>query len=325
MARVLILRAGALGDILLLRRAVFALRRGGHAALTLLAPQGPASALRGPGPSGVDDVIPWEKAEVAELASDAPRLDGPLAVRLRGFDAALAYTRNHSMIANLGQFIPQVTPWDPEPPPGVGHASRWLAQATTPLTAGVEDIPPVHAPSAEEAASAAPWLARLPAGFLALHPGSGSLGKNWPAEAFAAAAQALTPGRPWLLVEGPADQVAAAALRSPNSVSARALPPRVLGAILAQAGLFLGNDSGVSHLAAAWGAPTLALFGPTDPAVWGPVGPRVATLRSPTLSMADLSVEEVLATAGSAAGSLSIDRSDRGLLTATFGACIMPE
>ncbi|HLA79426.1 MAG TPA: glycosyltransferase family 9 protein [Vicinamibacteria bacterium] len=305
MARVLILRAGALGDILLLRRAVFALRRGGHA-LTLLAPQGPASALRGPGPCEVDDVIPWEKAEVAELASDAPRLDGSLAVRLRGFDAALGYTRSHSMIASLGRLIPQVIPWDPEPPSGLGHASRWLAQATTPLAAGTGPIPPVHAPSAQEAGSAAPWLARLPAGFLALHPGSGSPRKNWPAEAFAAAAQALTAGRPWLLVEGPADQAAAAALRSPNSVSAQALPPRVLGAILAQAGLFLGNDSGVSHLAAAWGAPTLALFGPTDPAVWGPVGPRVATLRSPTRSMADLSVEEVLAWAGKAAGPLSI-------------------
>ena len=56
---------------------------------------------------------------------------------------------------------------------------------------------------------------------------------------------------------------------------------RTLGAALSRAGLFLGNDSGASHLAAASGAPTLALFGPTDPALWAPVGPSVATLRAP--------------------------------------------
>ena len=60
---------------------------------------------------------------------------------------------------------------------------------------------------------------------------------------------------------------------------ARELPLRVLGAVLARAGLYVGNDSGVSHLAAACGAPTLALFGPTDPALWAPVGPRVRPSR----------------------------------------------
>ena len=74
----------------------------------------------------------------------------------------------------------------------------------------------------------------------------------------------------------------------------------MLGAALARAGLFLGNDAGVSHLAAATGAPTLALFGPTDPALWAPVGPRVATLRAPSASLAALDLEAVVA-AGAAA------------------------
>jgi heptosyltransferase III len=42
---------------------------------------------------------------------------------------------------------------------------------------------------------------------------------------------------------------------------------------------FIGNDSGPGHLAAAVGVATFTLFGPTDPAVWGPVGPRVFSLR----------------------------------------------
>jgi ADP-heptose:LPS heptosyltransferase len=44
---------------------------------------------------------------------------------------------------------------------------------------------------------------------------------------------------------------------------------------LAGASLYVGNDSGITHLAAAAGAPVVALFGPTDPAVWAPRGPRV--------------------------------------------------
>jgi ADP-heptose:LPS heptosyltransferase len=48
-----------------------------------------------------------------------------------------------------------------------------------------------------------------------------------------------------------------------------------LAAILSRAALVVGNDSGVTHLAALSGAPTLALFGPFDPAYWSPIGPRV--------------------------------------------------
>jgi ADP-heptose:LPS heptosyltransferase len=77
-------------------------------------------------------------------------------------------------------------------------------------------------------------------------------------------------------------------------VRAHHLPLRVLGALLARAALYVGNDSGVTHLAAAWGAPTLALFGPTDPAQWAPLGPRVRTLRAPDGRMPSLGVASVL-------------------------------
>ena len=59
----------------------------------------------------------------------------------------------------------------------------------------------------------------------------------------------------------------------------------------AGAARFVGNDSGPGHLAAITGTPTLALFGPTDPARWRPLGPHVKVLRREPLEA--LGVEEV--------------------------------
>ena len=56
-----------------------------------------------------------------------------------------------------------------------------------------------------------------------------------------------------------------------------------LASWLATARIFIGNDSGPAHLAAAVGTPVVALFGPTDPAVWAPRGPRVAIAAAPAL------------------------------------------
>jgi ADP-heptose:LPS heptosyltransferase len=77
---------------------------------------------------------------------------------------------------------------------------------------------------------------------------------------------------------------------------------RVLAALLHHAGLYVGNDSGVTHLAAAWGAPTLALFGPTDPRLWAPVGPFVRCLRGQGGVIDALAVADVVAAARELAG-----------------------
>ena len=194
--------------------------------------------------------------------------------------------------------IPNVIAVDHAPAPGV-HAAEWYARPLAGLGRVSEADPPVLLPSDAERAQADHWMQRLPPDFIAIHPGSGSPAKNWPAARFAALARTLSPARPWLLVQGPADAAAAALLaREPGAVAARELPARALGALLAHAGLYVGNDSGVTHLAAACGAPTLALFGPTDPAQWAPVGPRVTVIRAPGGRMDHLEVDEVIARLG---------------------------
>ncbi len=290
------MRAGALGDVLLLRRAIGALRRHGWTA-AILAPRASGSTLLGPGDSEVDHLIDWDRADVAALLDEGATVPQRLADELRRFDLALVYSRSEPLVAQLRTMIPDALAVDPAPPPGV-HAARWYAGPLEALGLDTADDPAPLLPTADERAQAAHWLDRLPERFLAVHPGSGSPAKNWRLTRVAALVRALSPDHAWLLVSGPADEGAAAALTGERgAVRARELSPRVLGALLAQAGLFVGNDSGVTHLAAAIGAPTPALVGPTEPAQWTPVGPAVTVLRAPHGAMDQLDVEPVLAAA----------------------------
>jgi heptosyltransferase-3 len=125
--------------------------------------------------------------------------------------------------------------------------------------------------------------------------------KVWPAERFAAAfhllASSVLPGaRPVVLAgPGPAEREIAerllAALRDPiDLVGVLSLPEAA--AVLQRSALFIGNDSGLMHLSAATGAPTIGLFGPTDAATYAPMG--VCATAVTAGSMDALSVDEVL-------------------------------
>jgi ADP-heptose:LPS heptosyltransferase len=109
-----------------------------------------------------------------------------------------------------------------------------------------------------------------------MHPGAGSHRKRWPAERFAALGASLVRrGLQVVLIEGPADAEVVAQVQEHAGLPfpvLRDLDTRLLAAALAEARCFVGNDSGVTHLAGAVGTPTLALFGPTDPASWAPLG-----------------------------------------------------
>jgi heptosyltransferase-3 len=230
----------------------------------------------------------------AALAGLAPST--PFAASLRS-DIALALTRSPDLVAALRPHAPRVLAHDPTPPRGRA-AAEWLAAPVRTLGLDVPLALPALDFTPEEHRAARALATGLPSRFVALHVGSGSPDKNWPAERFRALAARLAEGRPWLLVTGAADAEARAALATaPGAVAVHAAPVRVLGALLARAAVFVGNDSGVSHLAAASGAPTLALFGPTDPATWSPLGPAVATLRSPDGRMAGLDLASVEAAA----------------------------
>lgn len=292
MPNALLVRAGALGDVLLLRPAVFALKRAGFR-VVLMAPAHSGAALLGPGPSEVNGLISWDRADVAHLMSDED-VASPSSLRreLGAFDLAIAYTRNQALARNLAKLVPSVIAWDPTPPAGGFHAARCFAEPLARLGLDVAQDPPPASPTDAERREADAVAARLSPAFLAIHPGSGSPSKNWPGPSFRALADRLAGDRAWLLVEGPADRAAVESLGG-GALVARELPPRVLGSLLSRSGIFVGNDSGVSHLAAAFGAPVVALFGPTDPSIWRPLGTRVRALRSGTGRMEGLGIEAV--------------------------------
>jgi ADP-heptose:LPS heptosyltransferase len=134
--------------------------------------------------------------------------------------------------------------------------------------------------------------------FGAIHPGSGSPHKNWPLERFLETAEILRDLYQVQLIFllGPVEQESGLIL---NGIQARGwpvirgLPLPLLAGVLSLCAGYLGNDSGVSHLAAALGVPTVVLFGPTDPAFWSPQGPAVRILK-PSIHCAPCDRETML-------------------------------
>jgi ADP-heptose:LPS heptosyltransferase len=120
---------------------------------------------------------------------------------------------------------------------------------------------------------------------IALHPGSGSERKNWPEANWAELLQLLVTHTGWslLLVGGEAEgdrlQQLAAPLPPHRVTIAQHLPLAELATRLQPCTAFVGHDSGITHLAAALGLPTFALWGDTVEAVWRPPGKHVVILR----------------------------------------------
>lgn len=112
---------------------------------------------------------------------------------------------------------------------------------------------------------------------VALHPGTGdhAPGRRWPLARFAVVAQRLAQqGAALVLVGGPQERGLARELTAqvePHPIDLTGKTTlKQLGAVLRRCQAFLGNDSGVMHLATAVGTPVVALFGPSNPLAWGP-------------------------------------------------------
>lgn len=178
--------------------------------------------------------------------------------------------------------------------PSVPELDRHAVQhSLAPLAAvGITtgDQEPVVVPAPAEVEQASRILAELDLkpGFWALHPGAGKAQNVWPALRFAEVVRrAVAAGHQVLILHGPADASAlnglVAGLGELVGAAVRIAPACSIGvgaALLQEADRFLCNDTGVMHLAGALKVPTIALFGPTDPALWKPPAAEVIALVS---------------------------------------------
>ena len=284
--RVLVVRPGGIGDAVLLLPMLRALRAAAPGSAVDVLCEGrnaPVFELSGL----ADRVLRYDAAPFATLRAlrrgrYAAVLDteqfhhfsGVLAARTRaplrvGFNVAPA---------RLGLYTHTV-PYDLQ---GAEDAQfgRILAAA---LGVPAVDLPPCEVSIPSERLPPPPD--GLPARFVALHPGGSVPCKRWGEGRYAALVAALREraGLASVLVGAAEDRPAAA--RIARETGALDLCGRLdLGgtaAVCARAGLLVGPDSGIAHLAVAAGARAVVLFGPSDPLKWGPTAGRGAALREP--------------------------------------------
>jgi heptosyltransferase III len=194
------------------------------------------------------------------------------------------------------------------PPPLIGphqHVALQLLGALAPLGVAVAKdvralsraLPVLRWPveAQEEARTAWKAINQTEQPRIAIHPGSGSARKRWPAAHLAGLLRDLQRDCAPVLIEGPQDgAVVAEILTQVEGVPVvRDLSVAGLAAFICDCALYVGNDSGATHLAGLLGLPTVALFGPTDPACWAPLGPHVVMLQSATGHLDDLPVSVV--------------------------------
>ena len=238
--RRLIVRPGGIGDVILSLPALECLRAD---YTEIWVPRRSVPLIHG---ADAVDAIEATGLDLLELGL-APQ---QLTDRLGGFDEILSWYG--ASRAEFRSCLPQARFFDALPPAGaaVHAADFFLAQARTICGCPGAAIPKIP-------------LERWNGGFAVIHPFSGSPKKNWPLERFRALAARLSQHLPVIWCAGPEERLESAQ---------RFESLGDLAAWLAGASLFIGNDSGITHLAAAVGTPVVAVFQASDPQVWAPRG-----------------------------------------------------
>ena len=291
--RVLVVFPGALGDVLLTRPALQALR--------LLFPDlkidyaGPLSYLklfRGE----LNTIFDLDGPEFLGIFSPVADWPGKLRRFVQPYTKVIIWSGKWRKQALCRVGGTKVYRAPAKPAPGFsGHISRWFLNSLKPLFPDLPE-PSFPLPVLRIRRTAAP-SARKP--FIAVHPGSGSRRKNWPLPNFLSLANMLRARTGlrlmWLL--GPAEAGWKQQLPAGDERLVQR-PLEEVAAVLKQAALYVGNDSGISHLAAQLGCPTVVLFLETEARVWHPVGPSVHVITeggSPDLSEKTVSLHRTAA------------------------------
>ena len=321
--RILVIRGGAIGDFVLTLPAIRMLRQTlPHCHLEILGYRHIAElALHGgpePGTTYADAVRHIEYGPMAAFFARNGQLAPDLCAYFAGFQQVVSWLFDPDGIfaANLERAGVKNFLGVHEKITDQQHASVQLARGLERMAIFLDENATRLSPTEATAAAADAWLAGQAAPrpredvkkltqdaaarpLVALHPGSGSPRKNWPAGNWQRLGDRIASGGArLLLIGGEADDSALDALTRSLSVHsplvARNLALPTLAALLARCVHYFGHDTGISHIAAAVGAPSTLLFGPTDPSVWAPLGEHVRILRAASGDLASIAPEAVL-------------------------------
>lgn len=302
MKRILIIRGGAIGDFILTLPALKALREAyDQAHIEILGY--PHIAALADNRFYANAVRSIEYGALSRFFARGAELPDQLAEYFAGFDLIVSYLYDPDLIfqTNLERTGARDIIKGPAKLTEHAHAARQLAE---PMVADLElAFPGTSAaiyPSAQDREFAGSFLRNLAAPMVAIHPGSGSDRKNWPLSNWLELGNRLLSSTDFagsiLIVTGEADELQASRLQSawknPRVRFAHHLPLTHLAAVL-ETTVFVGHDSGISHLAAAAGATCVLLFGPTNPEVWAPHGDHVEVIRSADRTLDSIPVDQV--------------------------------
>jgi heptosyltransferase-3 len=301
----LVWHQGALGDLLLAGPALAAVsRQYPGARLIGVGQRGPWRLLAGTLPLAA--VWDGGGAVWAGLFQEQGDLPLKLLERLTGIDLALVFSprARSGFLARLRQSGVAQAVWVPSfPEGGTDHVATVQARRLGELGIRAEPAPfrLCFLPPTLEELGLPPW-----ASILAIAPGSSSSPKNWPLSHYYEIARALAfdAGLKVVWLAGPAEEPVLPYLQGLAVAQEQVVwanePLERVARLLSLTRVYLGGDSGITHLAAAAGARrVVALFGPTDPRMWAPLGDQVTVLTPPAgagqgASLADLSTAAVL-------------------------------
>lgn len=236
-----------------------------------------------------NEVLDWAESRWAPLYHSNPKLQTAAYVTLPPVERIFAFCRTSGQILadNLASLFGKPSHRiDPFPDPSFGlSVSDYQCQQLEELGIPATPAPAaVIAPSQQDLLEVRGFVQQNVATgkqLVLLHPGSGGRKKLWrPAGWLNILKRLLNYNKLQIvLLQGPADTHVVRLLRSQLEmvplITVKNWNLGKVSALMSQASLYLGNDSGITHLAAACTTPTIALFGPTDPQIWGPQGPRV--------------------------------------------------
>jgi heptosyltransferase III len=290
--RLLVIFPGALGDLICLGPALRAIARRHHdATLELMAR--PELARFAIGRMNVAAGHSIDRREVSLLFRDDAGAEPAAHAFFGHFGRIYSFfaADDHNFRQSLSAAACGEVTFHRFRPPGDGHLSRLYLDSIGGCGDRLEsriDLARTDFDSADEVLEPA---GAAHAKFCLVFPGSGSLAKNWPLDRFVKLASDLASFVKPIVILGPAETAMEPHFQERQIVALKGLELEVVAALAHQARAFVGNDSGLSHLAAAAGGRGVVLFGPSDPIRWQPLGAVTILRREPLKALA---VGEVL-------------------------------